>query len=115
MITVIGQLTDQLLAMTDRKFPPVNNIRNFLASIASQRIGETLIASPDPTKNSSSEEIWIEIANFDKRLFYWNGKVNPSTLRPEDRSLLRVDLERRFSIPPPKAGLSAAEWVNKHR
>jgi hypothetical protein len=26
--------------------------------------------------------------------------------------LLRVDPERRFSTPPSKAGLGAAEWVN---
>jgi len=56
MITVIGQLTDQLLEMTDRKSPPVNNIRSFLASIASQRIGETLIASPNPTRILSSQK-----------------------------------------------------------
>jgi hypothetical protein len=41
------------------------------------------------------------------------SKVNPSTLRPEGRSLLRVDPERRFFTPPSKAGLGAAEWVNK--
>ena len=38
--------------------------------------------------------------------------VNPSTLRHEGRSLLRVDPERRFFTPPSKAGLGAAEWVN---
>jgi hypothetical protein len=40
-------------------------------------------------------------------------KVNPSTPRPEGRGLLRVDPERRFFTPPSKAGLGAAEWVNK--
>jgi hypothetical protein len=39
-------------------------------------------------------------------------KVNPSTPRPEDRGLLRVDPERGFFTPPSKAGLGAAEWVN---
>jgi len=117
---VIGQLTDQLLEMKDRRLSLVNNIRNFWVPMASRRIGETFIASPDPTRILSSqkrysEEIRIKIVNFDKRLFYRNGKVNPSALRPEGRSLLRVDPERRFSILPPKAGLSAAEWVNKHR
>jgi hypothetical protein len=28
--------------------------------------------------------------------------------------LLRVDPERRFFTPPSKAGLGAAEWVNKN-
>jgi len=51
-------------------------------------------------------------------------EVNPSTPRPEGPDLpfdklkapsksegLRVDPERRFSTPPQKAGLGAAEWV----
>ncbi len=45
-----------------------------------------------------------------KDLHSW--KVNPSTPRPEGRSLLRVYPERRFFTPPSKAGLGAAEWVN---
>ena len=43
-----------------------------------------------------------------------NLEINPSTLRPEGRSLLRVDPERRFFTPPSKAGLGAAEWVNNY-
>jgi len=39
-------------------------------------------------------------------------KVNPSAVRPEARSLLRIDPERRFLCPLSKAGLGAAEWVN---
>jgi hypothetical protein len=39
-------------------------------------------------------------------------RVTPSTLRPEGRSMLRVDPERRFFTPPSKAKLGAAEWVN---
>ena len=39
-------------------------------------------------------------------------RVNPSTLRPGGRSMLRVDPERRFLTPPSKARLGAAEWVN---
>jgi len=38
-------------------------------------------------------------------------KVNPSTPWPEGQGLLRVDPEPRFSTPPSKARLGAAEWV----
>jgi len=50
-------------------------------------------------------------------LIFWQifaGKVNPSTPRPEDRGLLRVDPERRFSTLPSKAGLGAAERVKRN-
>ena len=50
-------------------------------------------------------------------LIFWQifaGKVNPSTPRPEDRGLLRVDPERRFSTLPSKAGLGAAEGVKRN-
>jgi len=39
--------------------------------------------------------------------------VNLSTPRPEGRGLLEVHPEPRSSTPPPKAGLRAAERVNK--
>ncbi len=38
-----------------------------------------------------------------------NGKVNPSTPRPEGQGLLRVDPEPRFLTPSLKTGLGAAE------
>ena len=52
-------------------------------------------------------------AYFDKKLLIAIEKVNPSTPRPEGQGLLRVDPERR-QAPPLKAGLGAAEWVNKN-
>ncbi len=39
--------------------------------------------------------------------------VKAAILQREGRSLLGVDPERRFSTPPPKAGLGAAERVNE--
>jgi len=39
-------------------------------------------------------------------------KVNPSTLRPKGRGLLRVDPEPRSFTPSSKTGLGAAERVN---
>jgi hypothetical protein len=50
MITVIGQLTDQLLEMKDRRLSLVDNIANLRVPMASLWIGETLISSPDPTR-----------------------------------------------------------------
>jgi len=41
-------------------------------------------------------------------------KVNPSTLRPKGRGLLRVDPEPRSFTPSSKTGLGAAERVNKN-
>jgi hypothetical protein len=40
-------------------------------------------------------------------------EMNLSTLRPEGRGLLEVYPEPRFSTPPSKAGLNAAERVNE--
>ncbi len=41
-----------------------------------------------------------------------SDEINPSTLRPECPSWLRIDSERRFSPPPLKAGHCAVERVN---
>ena len=40
-------------------------------------------------------------------------QVNPSTPRPENQGLLRVDPEPRFLTPSLKTGLGAAERVKK--
>jgi hypothetical protein len=56
MITVIGQLTDQLLEMKDRRLSLVNSVRNLFKPIASPLTGEIVIAFPNPTKNRSSFE-----------------------------------------------------------
>ena len=60
-----------------------------------------------PTRLDFFQSLLNEVNNMKKL-----NRVNPSTPRPEGQGLLRVDPERRFSTPPSKARLGAAEWVN---